>query len=310
MGSSSAPSVAILMCTYNGAKYIKEQLDSFEAQTHENWRLVVSDDGSTDETIDILHDYQHRWGEDRLIIQSGPKRGFAANFLTLASDALIQADYYAFSDQDDVWLPKKLEAAVDFLSSVYPLVPQVYGGRTIYVDESLNEIGRSQVFAYPPSFRNALVQSIVGGNTIVFNHSTKTLFEKVGVLEIVSHDWWTYMLVEGVGGYVHFDPEPYILYRQHPGALVGANTDLRAMWIRFCMLIQGKFKVWNTTNANALLKIRHLLNKRNVDIIEEFFRLRDSGFVARIRMLNVCGLFRQGWRGNASLLLAVILKKI
>ena len=310
MTSSSAPSIVILMGTYNGAKYIKEQLDSFEVQTHLNWRLVVSDDGSVDDTLDILKSYQLKWGQDKLVIKYGPKRGFAINFLTLAADPSIQADYYAFSDQDDVWLPQKLAAAVSYLSTVYPLIPQAYGGRTIYVDESLGEIGRSDVFAYPRSFRNALVQSIVGGNTIAFNHTTKMLFEKTGVLEIVSHDWWTYMLVEGVSGYFYFDPEPYILYRQHAGSLIGANTNLRAILIRVWLLISGKFKAWNTINAKALLKIRDVLDRKNVDIVEEFLRMRDAGLVARIRMLNVCGLFRQGWRSNAGLLFAVILKKI
>ena len=298
------------MCTYNGAKYIKEQLDSFEAQSHQNWRLVVSDDGSEDDTLEILQAYQRRWGQDKIVIRVGPKRGYATNFLTLASDPSIQADFYAFSDQDDVWLPQKLAAAVNYLSAQDGRLPQAYGGRTIYTDLFLNETGRSQVFSYPRSFRNALVQSIVGGNTIVFNQQSKTLFERSGVLDIVSHDWWTYMLVEGVGGHVYFDPEPYILYRQHPNALVGANISFKAKLTRFRMLLQGKFKAWNTINANALLKIRDMLDPHNVDIVEEFLRMRDANLVARIRMLNVCGLFRQGWQGNLSLLLAVTLKKI
>ncbi len=310
MGSSSLHSVAILMCTYNGAKYIAEQLDSFEAQTHPNWRLVVSDDGSTDGTLEILHAYQSRFGKDRLEIKSGPKGGYATNFLTLAADTTIRADFYAFSDQDDVWLPSKLEAAVDRLSYLSGFEPKVYGGRTIYVDESLFEIGRSEVFAYPCSFRNAFVQSIVGGNTIVFNHATKLLFEKTGVPEVVSHDWWTYMLVEGVGGRVYFDSEPYTLYRQHHSALVGANTSLCSMLIRFWLLLRGKFKVWNTTNANALLKISFLLDQRNLDIVEQFLRMRDASLFARIRMLNVCGLYRQGWKGNFTLWFAVIMRKI
>ena len=310
MDSSSVPAVVILMATYNGAKFIKEQLDSFEAQTHQNWRLVVSDDGSVDATLDIIRSYQRRWGKDKLIIKIGPGRGYATNFLTLAADPSIQADFYAFSDQDDVWLPPKLEAAVSKLGSIYPLRPYAYGGRTIYVDEALNEIGRSEIFAYPCSFRNALVQSIIGGNTIVFNHAAKTIFEATGVLNIVSHDWWTYMLIEGVGGHVCYDHEPYILYRQHPGALVGANTDLRAMLIRFWMLMQGKFRAWNTINVNALLKNRNLLEQRNLDIVEEFHRMRDGGLFARIRMLNVCGLFRQGWQGNLAMLFAVIFNRI
>ena len=310
MKSTSAPSIVILMCTYNGARFIREQLDSFETQTHQNWRLVVSDDGSNDETLAILESYQRKWPSGRLEIRSGPRSGYATNFLTLAADPSINADYYSFSDQDDVWLPRKLEVAVSNLKAQDSSIPRAYGGRTIYTDESLNELGRSQRFAYPRSFRNAFVQSIVGGNTIVFNHQAKLLFKRSGIVTVVSHDWWTYILIEGVGGHVYFDSEPYILYRQHPSALVGANTSIRAIVIRLWMLLQGKFKVWNTLNANNLLSIRDMLAPHNVKIVEEFMRMRDASLFTRIRMLNICGLYRQGWQGNFSLILAVILKKI
>ena len=310
MAYSSAPSVVILMCTFNGAKYIKEQLDSFGAQTHQNWRLVVSDDGSTDGTLDILGAYQARWGEARMQIRSGPQQNFRKNFLSLMCDQDIRSDFYALADQDDVWLPEKLAVAVAHLAGQDETVPHAYGGRTIYVDANLRELGLSPEFCYPRSFRNALVQSIAGGNTMVFNQAAKTLLERAGVQKIVSHDWWTYQLVEGAGGRVYFDPNPYILYRQYPGALVGANVSLRATWVRFIMLLQGNFKMWNTVNCDSLLKVRHLLLPQHVDIVTEFLRLREGNVIQRVRMIGVCGLFRQGWHGNLSLIVAVILKRI
>ena len=310
MGSSSVPSVTILMCTYNGAKFIADQLDSFEAQTHPNWRLVVSDDGSSDDTIAILKSYQRRWPTGRLSIREGPRLGYATNFLALVSSSTIKADFYAFSDQDDVWLPQKLAVAVAYLKAQELSIPCAYGGRTIYVDESLKEIGQSQRFTFKCSFRNAFMQSVIGGNTMVINHSAKLTIRRSGVIHAVSHDWWIYILVEGVGGRVYFDPDPYVLYRQHQGALVGANTGLRAMIVRFRMLLQGRFKSWNTQNARALLSIRDMLDPHNVDIVEEFLRMRDANIMARLRMINVCGFYRQGWQGSISLFLAAILKKI
>lgn len=298
------------MATYNGERFLAEQLDSFEAQTHQNWRLVVSDDGSTDGTMAILEAYQKRWGQARMQIRTGPRVDFRKNFLSMMCDPGIRSDFYAYSDQDDVWLPEKLAVAVAHLLGQDESVPHVYGGRTIYVDVNLNEIGRSPEFCYPRSFRNALVQSIAGGNTMVFNQAAKALLERAGVQQIISHDWWTYQLVEGAGGRVYFDLDPYILYRQHPGALVGANTSLRATWVRFIMLLQGKFKEWNTINADSLLKVRRMLLPHHVDIITEFLRLREGNIIQRVRMIGVCGLFRQGWHGNVSLLVAVILKKI
>ena len=108
--------VAILMGCYNGAEYLSEQLDSLESQTHTNWRLYASVDGSTDGTLEILQAYQAKWGVDKLIIRQGSRQGFCKNFLSLACDPSIKADYYAFCDQDDVWLPEKIKAAVSYLS--------------------------------------------------------------------------------------------------------------------------------------------------------------------------------------------------
>jgi glycosyltransferase involved in cell wall biosynthesis len=310
LDTQSNPCVTILLATYNGERFLEEQLDSYAAQSHQNWRLVVSDDGSTDGTMRILKNYQAKWGSSRMEIRTGPRVNFRKNFLSMMCDPSIRSDFYAFSDQDDVWLPEKLAVAVAFLSQQDDAMPHVYGGRTIYTDEKLNEIGLSPEFCYPRSFRNALVQSIAGGNTMVFNGAAKELLERAGVRQIISHDWWVYQLVEGFGGRVHFDLTPYILYRQHPGALVGANTSLRAVLVRFLMLIQGKFKEWNTINTSSLLEVEHLLLPHNVDIIREFLRLRDGHIIERIRMIGVCGLFRQGWHGNLSLLVAVFLKKI
>lgn len=107
-----APLVAILLCTYNGARFLAEQLESLEYQTHQNWVVIASDDGSTDLTLEILQQYQAKWPSGKLTIRGGPQKGFSQNFLSLACDPEIKANYYAFCDQDDVWLPEKLEIAV------------------------------------------------------------------------------------------------------------------------------------------------------------------------------------------------------
>lgn len=179
--------VAILMGTKNGGRFLAEQLDSLEAQTHNNWVLIASDDGSTDDTIKILRDCQAKWPVGRLIIKDGPKRGFCINFLSLACDPDIEADYYAFCDQDDVWLPNKLSVAIKHiraneLDAPNNSIPFLYCSRTIHVAENLRRNGRSPLFVFPPSFRNALVQSLAGGNTMVFNHQAKVLLEKGGSL--------------------------------------------------------------------------------------------------------------------------------
>ena len=110
----SSPLICILMSTYNGGKFLSEQLESIDNQTHKNWRLVISDDGSSDNTLTIAKQFQDKWGSDRLEIRQGPQQGFCQNFLSMACDNTIRAGLYAFSDQDDIWMPDKLERAVRY----------------------------------------------------------------------------------------------------------------------------------------------------------------------------------------------------
>src|SRR5579864_1212921 len=108
-------SVAILLCTFNGARFLPQQLASLEAQDFSDWRLFASDDGSQDETLALLQDFQKKHGAAKVHIRQGPRRGFVANFLSLICDPAVQGACYAFSDQDDVWLPDKLSRARGFL---------------------------------------------------------------------------------------------------------------------------------------------------------------------------------------------------
>jgi len=304
-------SVAILMSTYNGQQFLAEQLQSIEQQAHRNWRVLLSDDGSSDDTLLIAKQFQQQWGNDRLLIRQGPKQGFCLNFLSMACDPIIKADYYAFSDQDDVWMADKLARALAYFESVSePSLPRVYCGRTQNVDEQLNSLGYSPLFALPRSFRNALVQSIAGGNTMVFNQAAKELIEQAGLLKVVSHDWWLYQLIKGAGGVVFYDPEPSILYRQHANGLVGANLSIGARYDRFIFAINGGFKQWNTINYEALCSVKHLLTKDSRDILKLFGAFRGAKFKDRVRLLEVCGLYRQTWQGTISLWLATLINRV
>lgn len=297
------------MGTYNGGKYIAEQLDSIQTQTHQNWRLIVSDDGSTDNTLDIVKNYQIAWGAAKLEIRQGPQNGFAENFLSMACDPSIKADYYAFSDQDDVWLPEKLERAILRLANG-PDAAQIYCGRTIYATEQLKQYGLSPDFAHPPSFRNALVQSIAGGNTMVFNQKAKALIEKAGCVDVPSHDWWAYILVTASDGIVHFDNEPLVVYRQHPNGLVGENQSFGAKLERARMVFNGQLQKFISQNCSALSSCSHLINTNNHIWLQVFEKMRASHAKDRFRLLEICGLYRQTWRGTLTFLLAAVLRKL
>ncbi len=305
------PLVAILMGTKNGGRFLAEQLDSLADQSHQNWFLIASDDGSTDNTVRILKSYQAKWPAGKLIIKDGPKQGFCVNFLSMACDPSIRADYYAFCDQDDVWLSNKLTIAVDNIEEHQGVsTSYVYCGRTTYVDEKLKRIGYSPQFSFPRTFRNALIQSIAGGNTMVFNQIAKNALEQVGVVQHPSHDWWLYQLITGIGGDVFYDPTPQVLYRQHKDALVGGNASFLAKMERISMVFKGRFRSWSDQNIAILSSAKSLLTHGSQETLELFEKMRHAKLKDRFRLMEVAGLYRQTWRGTISLLLAALLKKI
>lgn len=304
--------VAVLMCTYNGESFLAEQLDSFERQTHGNWVLVVSDDGSQDGTLALLDDYRNnRWGAERLRVVQGPKRGFAANFLSLTARDDIDADFFAWSDQDDIWNEDKIEAALAWLQTIPQHIPALYCGRTHLISESGAPLGGSPRFCLPPGFANALVQSIAGGNTMVFNQAARDLIREAGAdINVPAHDWWAYQLVSGAGGIINYDLEPKVRYRQHSENLIGSNSGWSARLIRLRMVFQGRFYEWNEHNINALESMQHRLCEGPRTTLARFKDARNQTLFRRVLGMRLAGLYRQTLFGNLGLILATLLKKI
>lgn len=305
------PKVAILLCTYHGQHYLADQLQSFALQTHSNWEVWASDDGSEDDTHAILEFYRGQWGEGRLSLVRGPSDGFAANFLSLTCKESIEADYYAYSDQDDIWEADKLERAIKWLEIVPKSTPALYCSRTRLVDAENNDLGFTPLFTRPPSFANALIQSIGGGNTMVFNNAARELLRKAGELvRVVTHDWWAYMVVAGCGGQVFYDPCPSLRYRQHDNNLVGMNCSWAARLMRIRMLKQGRFREWNNGNIEALSSMRGSLSDESLKIFDEFSKARDLNLIPRLIGLQRTGIYRQTLLGNLGLIVAALFKKI
>lgn len=311
VADQSPPRVAILLCTYHGQSYLPEQLDSIAAQTHGNWQVWVSDDGSRDNTHAILEAYRKSWGDVRLSIHAGPAEGFAVNFMSLACRADIDADYFAYSDQDDIWAADKLERALKWLRTVPAGVPAVYCSRTEIVDADNRSIGFSPLFKRPPCFANALIQNVGGGNTMVFNAAARRLLiETSDSANGVPHDWWTYMVVTGCGGYAFYDPVPSLRYRQHGGNLVGMNSSWTARRKRVRMIWNGRFRSWNDRNIQALRKMYGRLTPENQEVLDRFARARNSWLLPRLVGLKRSGIHRQTLLGNLGLVVAALLKKM
>lgn len=303
------PRVIVLMGVMNGARFLAEQLDSIAAQSGVAVSILVSDDGSTDGSQALVADWSRRNPSVPVTWTAGPGQGFAENFRALILGAPEAADFYAFADQDDVWLADKLATAIAALAD--GAGPAVYGGRTRLIGEGGETLGTSPLFARPPGFANALVQSIFGGNTIVLNAAGFQLLRRASVRTgFVSHDWWAYMVIAGAGGRVIYDPDPRVLYRQHAANLVGANTGWRARMNRLRRLLSGQFRRWSAVNLAALDAISDLLTPTARTQLEGFRTLHCGPVCRRLLALRRTGFYRQGRAGTLSLFAAAVLGRI
>ena len=304
-------SVAILLATNNGARFLVEQLNSIERQTHTNWRVFASDDGSSDGTRAILAAYRERWGAERLRISHGPQRGHAANFLSLVQDAAISADYYAFCDQDDVWLEDKLERSVRSIEGVGEERPALYGSRTVFIDQMGLVIGKSEFFQRAASLENALVQSIAGGNTMLINNKSRKLLCRVSDTDIMdAHDWATYVLVTACGGLVCLDHVPSVKYRQHGSNIFGRNTNILGRLRRIILLLNGRFRAFSDAHIRTLDRVRDALTSDAVLRLEQFIAMRQVSLFKRIHLFRRGQFYRHTLLGNLGLWFALIFKKI
>ena len=219
MGSS----VHILLSTYNGERYLAEQLESILDQSHEDFILTIRDDGSTDRTPALLSRFAGRDSRIRFVVQDN--QGVVASYYWLLKNADPGCSHFSFADQDDVWLPDKLERALAVLSSYDDSVPLLYCAGLEYVSSDLKHLGFSPKTGKAPCLGNALVQNIATGCTIVMNKAARELLLKhVWPSQIVMHDWWSYLVVSAFGKVVR-DDFVAIKYRQHEGNQVGVSVS-------------------------------------------------------------------------------------
>lgn len=293
------------MCTHQGARFLEAQLDSIMAQTHRNWSLWVSDDGSTDATIDILIGFREAHPGHRVHILKGPCRGGSANFLTLLNHPDIGPGYAAFADQDDVWFPEKLTRALEKIGP--PGTPAIYGARTILTDAGLTPLGSSPLHRRPPGFRNALVQNVVGGNSSLLNPSAVALMRQARAPDVPYHDWWAYLLIAGAGGRVILDDEAVLYYRQHRANALGTSVGWRAMRERFAMVRDRRYGAWIQANLKALSRNERLLTPENRQVLHTLTSAHTRGGIRRAHLFLKSGLYRQTTLGTVFLLLAAAL---
>lgn len=223
--------VLVLLSTYNGESFLCEQLDSLLVQVGVEVYVLVRDDGSNDGAKKILLEYQALYPEKFNIILGeniGWKRSFF-ELLSIAKRNMKRYDYYAFCDQDDIWLPSKLQRAVEKIGELATDI-RLYCSNLYYYKNGIN-YGLIQSGAYFPTAENCLIRNYATGCTIVFN---KALFEvltaRMPQLEVM-HDFWTYQVAVLLGS-VYVDKESYIYYRQHSNNQIGSKKGWRERWKR------------------------------------------------------------------------------
>ena len=200
--------VAVIMSTYNGEKFIKEQLDSILAQTYKNIEIVVRDDGSKDGTVAIVKEYMQKYSN--IVLHEGENLGFIKSFFELLT--LAEADYYSYADQDDVWMENKIELAVNSLNALDDTKPNLAFGNSDYYDENMKFIGPGPKNK-KVSFVKALFSCCGQGMTMTVNKKTRDMIIENTPKTCFFHDWWTYLVCMGLGN-VAYDNVTTVKYRR------------------------------------------------------------------------------------------------
>lgn len=284
--------VRVILSSFNGARYLPEQLDSLLAQTYSNIQIQVRDDGSSDKTRDILETYAEQ--HTNITVTFEERRGIVNSFFDLLSSANETGQYFAFCDQDDVWYPDKIERAVSRLSAVEPGKPALYCSRLEYVDQALQHLKYSRLPARRLSFASALVENMATGCTVVVNQAARELIVRSLPGRCIMHDWWCYLVVAAFG-VVIYDESPSMKYRLHAGndtgAAVSLSEDFARRVRRFLSNRHEAFRVHAQAQEFATLYSDRLAAEKQ-QLLEKFLASKRSP-IARIRYALKPGVYRQ-----------------
>jgi len=290
--STAAASVAILLSTFNGARFLPAQLNSLLSQSHENWVLHWRDDGSQDETVALMRGFAERIGAERCVESpsSGRHMGVCESFLLLLREA-PPADAVAFADQDDVWLPEKLDNAVRMIHAAGE-GPVLYSARQYLVDEELRGAKPSTDYSPVPVFPACLTQNIANGNTLVMNAAAAALVAGTGAPQDTVHDWWSYIVVSACGGTVLFDERPQVLYRLHKQNLIGRAQPLPARAIAALRRGSDIYMTMMRRHADLLATLGSRLTPQARTDLRLIQAALEGGWPERIAALR-CARFRR-----------------
>ncbi|SEK46073.1 Glycosyltransferase involved in cell wall bisynthesis [Pseudobutyrivibrio ruminis] len=232
-----SPIVNVLISTYNGEKYIKEQLDSIFNQSYDNISIYVRDDGSTDSTLDIVNDYISKGKSVRLI--PGENIGFGKSFMSLLKIA-DDGDYWAFCDQDDVWYEDKIKWAVEYLETQDYSRPLMYHSSYLLADENLENGTKSNLWNQNYTFAKSLTEVIHMGFSCVINSEMRDLMLRAEIENISSHDHWAELLAVKYGR-IYEDDRVASIHRRLTESQSSSSLYARFRWLKGAM--KGKSEI-------------------------------------------------------------------
>jgi glycosyltransferase involved in cell wall biosynthesis len=258
--------IAILLSTYNGERYLREQLDSLFCQTFSNFMLYVRDDGSTDSTMNILLEYEKINSNLILFADNDRNKGASASFMWLLEK--VESNYYMFCDQDDVWFPSKVQLCFDIIKAEEQRSvknPILVHTDLIVTDSNLNVISNSlwendKINPLKITRKYLRLVNYVTGCTMMFNRNARNL-SVTSTNNMLMHDFWISMSVDSAKGVIISLPVPTMYYRQHSLNVIGASKKN----YRFPIL-QRYFHIPNFSYSRNLYKM--IKSRYNINVID------------------------------------------
>lgn len=301
-------SILVMMSTYNGEKYIKQQIDSIMNQDVDaEVFLRIRDDGSTDTTCEIIEKLQYKYGKF-IELHKGNNIGYNASFFELINSA-SGYDFYAISDQDDVWLKDKLKIAISRLMQKNKSTPLLYASTSWLVMDDLVPYGMTRQKKREFTIYNTLVQNICPGHTQVFNNTLlKKVQGRIDVKRIYVYDSWIANIAM-LYGEILFDNEPHTYYRQHTGNQLGSGNGLVGQ------LASSRLKSDKGHGKKYREQICYFLQINEDEIIKQGYYnevykfVKSTSILARIIYCLKTKFYRQKFIETCAFRLAILLGK-
>jgi glycosyltransferase involved in cell wall biosynthesis len=249
--------VDILLATYNGERYLSQQIDSIINQTYNNWRIVARDDCSSDDSVRILLEYKSKLKDRFIIIKNNNKNiGPAFNFIELLRNS--SAPYCMFCDQDDYWLHDKIELSINKLATHSSVPALIYTDLEV-VDQELNLLDRSllEIEKIKPRdlyYKSIIIHNKITGCTVAINAKLRDIALSGNISYIIMHDWYLAAIASLCGIIDHIN-KPTILYRQHKNNTIGIKIKNLGYWKSRINSIKNN-KSWNKRR----MQVENILN--------------------------------------------------